>query len=213
MGRGGYVGHEGIGLEGIDLAQAGLAQAGRERQRGQYSAARGTIESGLFRSDGRVYFIAYPFRTHDRLEGHVDLVDVGPEPARGPIARVERDDDAAFPDRRLLICPGGVMPADLALALLATAGIRSAGRGTDRPTSRTRPPFPNERPCYQEAARLLVEARRPADGVLAGLVGITRVLLELSAEALGSPSSRALLADVVKNLALGVENPQALLPY
>jgi hypothetical protein len=159
-----------------------------------------------------LYFIAYPFLSQDQHEGHVDLVDVGPVPPRGPIARVERDDGAAYPGRRLLICPDGAVPADLALALLSAAGIRPAAQDAARPASRTGRPGHAERAHYQEAAHLILETGTPVDGVLAGLVGIARVLLELSADTLGSPSSRALLAGVVKNLALGVENPQGLLP-
>jgi hypothetical protein len=164
-------------------------------------------------SDGRWYFITYPFRSYDRREAHVELVDIGPLPARGPIARIEGVRGSSTAHQIVLVCPDGVVPAGPAAALLSVAGVQPA---TDDPGRRVAVPDPvkpgAERPRYQEAAQLLLQEGRPVDSLLAGLVGISRVLLELSAEELGVPSSRALLGDIVKNLLLGVENIDALVP-
>lgn len=170
------------------------------------------MESGLLVSGGRWYFITYPFRSDDHREAYIELVDIGPIPPRGPVARIERTRSTVPPYRELLVCPDGVVPADVALALLTAAGITPTGPGAEPrvPGSLSRPL--GERPRYQEAAYLLTETGQPMDGVMAGLVGVARVLLELSAEALGSSSSRALLGDVIKNLVLGVEDPDALGP-
>lgn len=178
-------------------------------------AERGAVEAGVLVADGRWYFITYPFRSYDRREAHVELVDIGPAPARGTIARIEGVQSETSSNQMALVCPEGVVPADVVLTLLHAAGVQPA-TGDPVPVA-----FPGvdhvdqhcqERPGYQEAAQLLLQGGRPADGVVAGLVGIARVLLELSAGALGSPSSRAVLADVVKNLVLEVENPDALIP-
>jgi hypothetical protein len=173
---------------------------------------RGAVNSGVLVSDGRWYFITYPFRSYDRREAHVELVDIGPVPARGPVARIEGVRGSSSGNQIVLVCPDGVVPAGPALALLAAAGVQPATYDPERPAASDLAELGQERPRYQEAAQLLLQDGRPVDGLLAGLVGLARVLLELSAEEMGVPSSRALLGDVVKNLVLGVENVDALVP-
>jgi hypothetical protein len=176
-------------------------------------AEGGSVESGVLVSDGRWYFITYPFRSYDGQEAYVELVDIGPAPARGPIARIEGVRGTTTPHQMLLVCPEGVAPADVALTLLGAAGVEPATDDPDRSAMSDLAHRPNQgRPRYQEAAQLLLQDGKPADGILSGLIGIARVLLELCAEEVGSSSSRALLGDVVKNLVLGVENPDVLLP-
>ena len=169
------------------------------------------MASGVLGSDGRWYFITYPFRSYDHREAYVELVDIGPVPARGTVARVEGVQGTGPRPEPFLVCPDGALLAELALALLAAGGVQPIPDDPDRPSPDPDHPA-QERPRYQEAAQLLLQNARPVDPLAAGLVGIARVLLELSAERLGAPSSRAVLGDIVKNLVLGVENPDGLIP-
>jgi hypothetical protein len=186
---------------------AGWRRRARTRRAGAEVEAEAT-ESGVLVADGRWYFITYPFRSYDGHEARVELVDIGPVPAQGVIARIEGSGDAEL-SPQTLVCPGGVVPAELALALLSAAGVQLGPVDSAELTSLDQ--VGRVRPHYQEAAQLLLEDGRPLDGPPRGSSG-SRACCSNWSQTRSGHEAAAVLEDIVKNLVLGIEDPEALIP-